>query len=168
LRLKGQSSPEEVACGVLVSLAAMQASLAFEGRLRDAILRCCMPTVLAAVGGVPGVDLNPDTPIIFRFGAQNRDEPAPAGVTYASRQPTFGGRSIGQILPGIVWVGHGFGPSQHVGNLQVLHHQQVIPCDQRAGLFVMKILALVSDLAMPRSDSFPLAFTVLRRPLGAL
>ena len=31
-------------------------------RLRDAILRCCVPAVFAAVGGVPGVDLNPVRP----------------------------------------------------------------------------------------------------------
>ena len=70
LRVTGQSSPEDVACGVLVCLGAMRASLAFEGRLGDAVLRCCMPTGLAVVGGVPGVGLNPDTPSLFRFGAQ--------------------------------------------------------------------------------------------------
>ena len=65
----------------------MTACGATKFRLRDAILRCCVPTDLAAIGHVPGVDLNPDTPSLFRFGAQNRDEPAPAGVTYASRKP---------------------------------------------------------------------------------
>ena len=48
----------------------MTACGATECRLRDAVLRCCVPTGLAAVGGVPGVDLNPDTPSLFRFGAQ--------------------------------------------------------------------------------------------------
>jgi hypothetical protein len=47
----------------------MRASLAFERRLSNAVLRRCVPTGLAAVGGVPGVDLNPDTPSIFRLGA---------------------------------------------------------------------------------------------------
>src|ERR1700757_805709 len=125
-------------------------------RLRDAILRRCMPTVLAAVRGVPGVDLNPDTPSLFRFGAQNRDEPAPAGVTYASREPGLRPGSVGQILAWVIWVGDGFGPPQHVGDLQVLRHQRVIACDERAGLFVMKILALVGDLAMPRRHGLPL------------
>ena len=70
LRVKGQSSPEEVACGVFVSLGAMRASLTFERRLGDAILRRCVTTGFAAVGGVPGVDLNQRAPSIFRFGAQ--------------------------------------------------------------------------------------------------
>src|ERR1700757_4748875 len=55
--------------------------------LACAILPRCVPTVLAAVGGVAGVDLDPDAPSLFRFGAQNRDEPAPAGVTDASVEP---------------------------------------------------------------------------------
>ena len=38
---------------MFVSLGAMQASLAFEGRLRDAIFRCCVSTLLAAIGGMP-------------------------------------------------------------------------------------------------------------------
>ena len=153
---------------MFVSLGAMRASLAFEGRLGDAILRRCVPTVFAAVRGVPGVDLNPDTPSIFRFGAQNRDEPAPAGVTYASAEPGPRPGPVGQILAGVVWVGHGFGPPQHVGDLQILHHQQVVAAYEGAGLFVVKVLALVGDLAMSRRDGFPLAFPVLRPTLGAL
>ena len=107
---------------MFVSLGAMRAPLAFEGRLGDAILRCCVPTVLAAVGGMPGVDLNPDAPSLFRFGAQNRDEPAPAGVTYASREPGLRPGAVGQVLAGVDGVGHGFCPRQHVGDLQVLDH----------------------------------------------
>jgi len=41
-------------------------------RLGDAVFGCCVSTFLAAVGGVPGVDLNPGAPSIFCFGAQNR------------------------------------------------------------------------------------------------
>ena len=121
---------------MFVSLGAMRASLAFEVRLGDAILRCCVPTVLAAVGGVPGVDLDPGAPSLFRFGAQNRDEPAPAGVTDASAQPGLRPGTVGQILAGVVGVGHGFGPPQHVGDLQILHHQQVVaPTRVRACLW---------------------------------
>jgi hypothetical protein len=49
----------------------------------------------------------------------------------------------------LVRVGHGFGPRQYVGDLQVLHHQQVITCHQGVDLFVMKVLALVGDFTMP-------------------
>ena len=73
-----------------------------------------------------------------------------------------------QELPRVVGVGHGFGPPQHVDDLQILHHQHVIALDQRAGLFVVKVLALVGDLAMPSRHSLPPPLTVLRTALGAL
>jgi hypothetical protein len=38
-------------------------------RLSDTVLLRCVPTGFAAVGGVPGVDLNPGASF-FRFGAQ--------------------------------------------------------------------------------------------------
>ena len=62
---------------MLVCRGPMRMSLAFEFRLGDAILGGCIPTVLAAIRCVPGVDLNPGAPSIVRFGAQNRDELAP-------------------------------------------------------------------------------------------
>ena len=59
---------------MFVGLGAVRPHAGIELRLGDAVLRCCVPTGFAAVGGVPGVDLNPDTPSLFRFGAQYRDE----------------------------------------------------------------------------------------------
>jgi hypothetical protein len=44
------------------SSAGVAASPAFEGRLSDPVFGGGVSTVLAAVGGVPGVDLNPDAP----------------------------------------------------------------------------------------------------------
>jgi len=57
---------------MLVCWGAMRASLACELRLGEAVFGGCISASFAAVRGVPGVDLNPDTPSIFRFGAQNR------------------------------------------------------------------------------------------------
>jgi len=54
---------------VFVGLGAMPTGLADEFRLRDAVLACCVSTVFAAIGGVPGIDLNHYTPSVFRFGA---------------------------------------------------------------------------------------------------
>ena len=133
----------------------MTTRLADEFRLADAILACCVPTGLAAVGGGPGVDLNPGAPSLFRFGAQNRDELSPARVAHAPVEPGLRPRAVGQILAGVGLVGHGFGPANHVGDLEILHHDQVIPPDGPAGGLVVKILALVSDLAMPGDNRFP-------------
>ena len=62
----------------------MTARLADELRLGDAVFRRCISTRFAAVGGVPGINLNPGAPSVFRFGAQNRDELTPASVTDTS------------------------------------------------------------------------------------
>jgi hypothetical protein len=59
----------------------MTAALADEFGLVDAILGCCVTAALTPGGGVPGVDLDPGAPSVFRFGAQYRDELTPASVT---------------------------------------------------------------------------------------
>ncbi len=107
---------------------------------------------------MPGVDLDPGAPSLFRFGAQNRNEPAPTRVAYASREPGFGPRIVGQILAGVVRISHGFGSSQHVGNLEVFNHKQVIAPDENTGLLVVEVFALVRDFPMPcRVDVLPVA-----------
>ena len=111
----------------------MPACLATEHRLGDAIVRRCVPTVLAAIRGVPGVDLDQNTPSIFRFGAQNRDELTPACVAYASTEPGLRAGPVLQILTGAVWVWHAFRAPNHVGDLQILHHQKVEVPHQSAG-----------------------------------
>ena len=151
---------------MFVGLGNESACLATKLRLRDAILRCCVPAGFAAVRGVSGVDLNPDAPSIFRFGAQNRKKLTPASVTNTSVEPGLRPGTVRQKLPRIVGVRRGFGPTHHVGDLQILYHQKVIPPHQRAGLLVVKVLALISDLTMPRRDRLPPAATVLRGPLG--
>jgi hypothetical protein len=72
---------------MFVCQGAMQASLAFEIRLRDTVLGGCIPTFFATIRGVAGVDLNPRAPSIFRFGAQNRDELTPSSVTDTAAKP---------------------------------------------------------------------------------
>ena len=151
---------------MFVSLGAMSTAPADEFCLRDPVLTRCMPTVLAAVGGVPGVDLDPYTPSVFRFGAQYTEETTPARISDRSVQPGLRTGAIGQVLPGVFRIGYRFGPPNHVGDLQVLHHQHVIPCDQFTGLFVVKVFALVGDLPVPSRDGFPFGLTVLAASAG--
>jgi len=47
---EGQSSPEDVACGMFVGLSGVTAALAGEFCLGDAILRCCVATLFADGG----------------------------------------------------------------------------------------------------------------------
>ncbi|MGK2902765.1 MAG: RES family NAD+ phosphorylase [Mycobacterium sp.] len=70
--------------------------------MADAIFGCCVATALAPVGGVPGVDLDPGAPSVFRFGAQYRDELAPASVTDRSVEPGLRPGTIGEELTGVV------------------------------------------------------------------
>ena len=70
LGVKGQSSPQDVACGMFVGLSGVTAALADEFRLGNAILACRVSAGLAAIGGVPGIDLDQCASSVFRFGAQ--------------------------------------------------------------------------------------------------
>jgi hypothetical protein len=49
LGMKGQSSPQDVACGMFVGLSGVTAPLADELRLGDAVLACCVSAGLAAI-----------------------------------------------------------------------------------------------------------------------
>jgi hypothetical protein len=152
---------------VFVSLGGVTTALAGEHRLGDAVLSCSVAAVFAAVGGVARVDLYPDTPSVFRFGAQNRDQLAPASVTDASVEPRLRSGSVGQKLPAIGGVRYWVSPPQHVGDLQILHCQQVVMRYELAGLLVMEVLPLVGHFTMPGSHSFPLCCPVLRATYGA-
>jgi hypothetical protein len=49
----------------------------------------------------------------------------------------------------VIGAEHGFGLTNHVGDLQILLHHHVISCNELAGLVVVKAFALVDDIAMP-------------------
>jgi methylated-DNA-[protein]-cysteine S-methyltransferase len=166
-----QSSPKDVACGVFVCRCCVTAALAGEVRLSDAILARCVSAALTLVGSVPWVDLDPDTPSVFRFGAQYRDELAPASITDRTIEPGFRPRTIGQELPIVAGIRGGLGPAQHISDPKVLHHDQVLTGGDLARLFVVKVLAPVRDLPVPSADGFPTSSAVVGaalRPLQSL
>ena len=139
-----------------------------EFRLTDAIFRCCVTAALTPVGGVPGADLNPDASSVFRFGAQYRDELTPASVTNAPGEPGLRPGTVGQELSRVVRVGFGFHSAQHVGDLEILDHQKVVAGHQLAGLLVVKVLAPVGDLAVPRGHRLPASGPAIGATLSAL
>src|SRR6201999_3399084 len=104
--MTGQSSPKNIACGMFVGVGGVAATPATKLRLHDAVLDRCVPPRLAAVRSVPRIDLHPGTPSVCRFGAQNRDELAPAFVTDTPVEPSLGSRPVGQIPTGGACVGH--------------------------------------------------------------
>ena len=116
--MMGQSGPQDVACGVFVCRCGVTAALAGEFRLCDAVLVRCVPAALTPVGGVPGIDLNPSPPSLFRFGAQYRDELTPASVTDRTVQPGLRPTTIAKVAPGVSGISDGFGPAQHVRDLK--------------------------------------------------
>ena len=163
----GQPGPQDVACGVLVCVGMVPAAATSEYRLGEAVLYGCVPAVFAAVGGVPGVDLDHGASSVFRFGAQNRDELPPARIGDTSVQPGLRGCTVGQELAGVVGVGDGCGPAHHGGDRQVLDGDQVIGLHERAGGFVVEVAAAVGDLAMPCSQRLTSAAPVLGPRFGA-
>src|SRR6185312_13796834 len=69
----------------------------------DAAIPSSVPAVFTAVGGVPGVDLDPGAPSTFRFAAQNRDEPPQRRqLCFAI---TVGVRGAVWFAPGIIAAG---------------------------------------------------------------
>ena len=84
------------------------AALADEFRLGDAVLGRCVTAALTPIRGVPGVDLDPGAPSVFRFGAQYRDKLAPASVTDRSVEPGLGPGTIGEELFRVSGSGFGF------------------------------------------------------------
>ena len=151
VRVKGQSSPQDVACSVFVSLRSVTTCLTGEHSLVDAVPSCCVTTVLAAIGGVLGVDLDPPASSVFRFGAQNRDELPPRSVTNASVESGLGGGPVLQERSGFVGIREGFCTTAHVGDCQILHNNQVIARNECPGGFVVEVATLVGDLAVPSS-----------------
>ena len=105
--VKGQSGPEDVACGVFVGLCRVPARVADEFRLTDAVLPCREPTGFTAIGGVPGVDLYPGASSVFRFGAQNRDELAQPASLMLRLSPVLAAARFGNHRPGRSGVGTG-------------------------------------------------------------
>ena len=103
----GQSSPQDVACGVFVGVGGVPAAPACEYRLGDAVLFGCVPAGFATVGGVPGIDLDHGASSVFRFGAQHRDELSPARIADTSVEPGLGRSPVGQELTGMSGSGTG-------------------------------------------------------------
>ena len=153
---------------MFVGLGAVTAPSTDEFRLGDPVFLGCVPAGFAAIGGMPGVNLDPYTPSVFRFGAQYTEEIAPARIADASVEPGLGPGPVGQKLPRIVEIGDGLGPAHHVGDLQILHHQQVVRLHEPAGVFVVEILALVGDLAVPRRHCLTFGLTILAAPTRAV
>src|ERR1035441_2297779 len=135
---------------MFVRLGAMPTGAANEFRLRDPVAGGCVSAGLAAIRRVPGGDLYPRKPSVFRLSGQNRDDLPPASITDTPTKTRFGASPVRKERAGIVGIGHRFGPPQHVGDRQILDHNQLIAFDQSVRGLVVKISALIGDLAMPR------------------
>ncbi len=166
VRVKGQPGPKDVSCGVLVGLCGVSACSADKFGLGEPIFSSCMPACFAAVGGVPGVDFDPDASSVFRFGAQNRDEVAPARVRNTSVEPALGRCPIGQEAIRVLWVRDGSGPTQHIGDRQIFHRDQVVQGNKLSCGFVVEVAASVGNLAVSRGQCLASANTVVGPALG--
>jgi hypothetical protein len=166
LRVKGQPGPKDVACGVFIGLCGVSASLADKLRLGEPICSSRMPAGFAAVGGVPGVDFDPDAPSVFRFGAQNRDEVAPARIRDASVECGLGRCPVGQEDTWVLRVRGRPGPTQHVGDRQAFHHDQVVTRNELSRGFVVEVATGIGNFAVKRRHRCASASTVAGAAFG--
>jgi hypothetical protein len=167
LRMKGQPGPKDVACGVLVGMCAVSACSAYKSRLRGPIFLSCMAAQLAAIRCVPRVDRDPHTPSVFRFGAQNRNKVAPARVADTPVDPGLGRSSIGQEASWAFRIRDWLRPTQHIGDCQVLHRDQLVAPDQSSRGFMVEVSARVGNFSVPRGHGLASARAVLGAAHGA-
>ncbi len=165
--MKGQPGPKDVAGSVFVSLCGMPACLADEHRLGDAVASSCVPAGFAAFGGMAGIDRDADASSVLRFGAQNRDEITPAGVDDTPVEPRLGGAAIWHERSSRFRAAHGSGAADHVGDRQVLHHDQVIGLNELQGSLVVEVAPSVGNFAMSGSHCLTFARPVIGAPLGS-
>lgn len=117
--------------------------------LADAVLGGCEVTHLAAVRGVPGIDVNHSAPSFFRFGVEDVDEGCPARVVDRSVESRFRRLPVGQERFRVVGIGFRLGPFHHVGDPQVLDDYEVEILDEGACDLVVEVPSGVGDLAIP-------------------
>ena len=165
-RVKGQPSPKDVACGVFVGLCGVSACFAGKRRLVEPVLLGCVPAGFAAVGCVPRVDFDPDASSVFRFGAQNRDEVAPARVRDTSVETGLGRCPVGQEATRASRIRCGSGPTQHIGDRQVFHCDQFVPSNELSRDFVVKVATGVGNLTVSGGHRFASANTVVGAALS--
>jgi hypothetical protein len=158
----GQSGPQDISCRLLVGLSCVAAVLADESCLRDAVRFGCIPADFATIGGVLGVDYDPDAPSVFRFGAQNRDELPPGSVTDASVKSSLGSRSVRQVSARTTWVVDRFWSPDHIRNLEVFHHNQVVRLNESTSRLMVEVPTLIGNLTMPSRERLPRSFAIIR------
>jgi hypothetical protein len=85
-----------------------------------------------------------------------------------SIEPGLRPGAIGEELSRVVRVRFRLRSAQHIRDLEVLHHQQVVTGREFAGPFVVKILAPVGDLTVPRRRRLLASDPVVGAAFGAL
>jgi hypothetical protein len=92
---------------MFVSLGAMRASLAFEFRLGDAVLRCCVPTASQrseVCRGSTSIQMRPASSALARRTETNRPQPASLVLRLS---PDFAQAPLGKNCPGLFGSGTG-------------------------------------------------------------
>ena len=93
---------------------------------------------------------------------------APQPASWMLRlSPVLAACPVWQECSGIVGVGAGLRPPDHIRDLQVFDEDQVVVGDQFSGFVVVQVAALVGDLAMPGGDSLGSGTAIVRAPLFA-
>jgi hypothetical protein len=146
---KGLPGPQDVARGIDVRVIDVPAAGTSEVGGR-AVRRIDLPTVMAGLGGVPGVDGDHLATSFFRFVADVSQQLSPARSEDFTVQPAFGGRPV--RLEHSFLVRAWLRSSHQVPDLKVFVDDRAVPIDELPGDLMCEITSLVSDPAVHTSD----------------
>ncbi len=145
---KGQSSPEDVACGIYVGVDFVSTLVTSEHRLADAVGGADVPAVGTRRTRVPGVHEDHLSSSFLRFGNEDVRELCPARVGDRSVQATLGGCPVGEEDSGAFGIGDGLGSAYHVGDPEVLNADHVVASDELSGCLVVEVSPAIGDLSV--------------------
>ena len=116
----------------------------------DAVACLDVPTVMAHLGGKPGVYCDEVPTSLFRFVSEHAQQLTPARAEDLSVQSGLGGGAVG-VMASLV-IGSRSRASGEVGDGQVLMGDEVIAIHQSPRELVVVIPTLVGDLAVQPTD----------------
>ena len=146
----GPTGSKNVDRGVDVGVGLVAARLTSERCLGGAVHGSDVSALGAALRGVAGIDCDHVATSVFRFVRDERQQLTPARVMDGTVQPAFRGGTVGKKRP--VVCGFWLGTADHVRDLQVLVHDEVVVVDEAARELVGEVFALVADPAMRAGD----------------
>lgn len=143
----------DVRCRVRVGMRLVSTGHAPEDRLALAVLRCAVPAHAAGLRRICRTDLlDPSWSLLL----QTTYQCSPTVGEDAAIETGLGAAAVGQVGARSLWVGLGLGAPGHVGDMEVLHADDVEPSRQVGADLLRPILeAIAGTRVQLRDRHFP-------------